>query len=160
MLHYLTLHFTRKLLLSSICFYANSNMSLTYISHRVATSLCSGHMDELLKLQLQLLLFHICKMLYWHLTAEKIGAVHHFWVCIHSIHSGKCHKLHWFIDITDLCILNRNKYYCSPTFLWWFTFAKYKFATIPMRKPVGKSSESVQCAITGRCLRMRHRPSG
>jgi len=24
---------------------------------------------------------------------------------------------------------------------------------------VGKSSESVQCAITGPCLRMRHRPS-
>jgi len=23
----------------------------------------------------------------------------------------------------------------------------------------GKSSESVQCAITGPCLRMRHRPS-
>jgi len=23
----------------------------------------------------------------------------------------------------------------------------------------GKSSESVQCAITGTCLRMRHRPS-
>jgi len=24
---------------------------------------------------------------------------------------------------------------------------------------LGKSSESVQCAITGPCLRMRHRPS-
>jgi len=28
-----------------------------------------------------------------------------------------------------------------------------------VRIPVGKSSESVQCAITGLCLRMRHRPS-
>jgi len=29
----------------------------------------------------------------------------------------------------------------------------------PIGRALGKSSESVQCAITGPCLRMRHRPS-
>jgi len=32
-------------------------------------------------------------------------------------------------------------------------------SAVALSSPMGKSSESVQCAITGPCLRMRHRPS-
>ena len=70
----------------------------------------------------------------------------------------------WLICMTVFpCFLPEKWLSLSNTMIRFVTYFTYLLTylshAVPHNASCGKSSESVQCAITGPCLRMRHRPS-